>query len=208
MGNYTTFGGKGIRSYGNYQFLGRSAIATDIATLVITFANFGIDPTHYELIKVRMRNVGSTSSSANNMRFYFNGTRYDGAAYRYVGNRAIFDGTTNTDTNQSGWNQTAGRVGYGHDSTAHDSWTTIWIPNVGKNSYVENSGTAYQTWWSESRGVDGSSRPQVYLHSGFVNSATSRNIVTGLWIDSSSGNYRNTEFEIFGLPLEGVGGIE
>ena len=205
--DYTTFGGLGFRNRGALQYLGSAANSTDIASIIVTFADYGFSQDDFELIMIRMRNVGSTASSAVNFRFYFNGTVYSGAAYRYTSSRALYDGSTQTNSNSSSWNSTSGRFAYNHDSTSHDSWAELWIPNVGKNSYVSYSGTAYQIWWGFSRGVDGSSRPMVYDYSGYVNTATSRTDVTGIWLDSTSGSFRQTQIEVYGLPRAGVGGI-
>lgn len=206
--DYTTFGGKGIRSYGNWQFLGRNTNITDVASFVITWSNFGFNQDDFELLKIVFRNVGSTVSSAINFRFYFNGTVFSAANYRWTGSRALYDGTTNTNTNNSGWNQTSGRFAYNHDSTSHSSHSELYIPNPGKNAYPDYNTSAYQIWWAVSRGVDGNSRAMVLDYAGYVNSTTSRTDVTGIWVDSSSGNLRSQAFEIYGLPRAGVGAIE
>ena len=205
--DYTTFGGKGFRNRGALQFLGSASSSSDIASIVVSFSSYGFDQNDFELVMIRMRNVGSTASSAVNFRFYFNGTVFSGSNYRYTSSRALYDGTTATNSNNNGWNATSGRFAYNHDSTSHDSWNELWIPNPGKNSYVSYSGTAYQIWWGFSRGVDGSSRPMVLDYAGYVNNTTSRTDVTGIWIDSSSGSFRQTQIEVYGLPRAGVGGV-
>lgn len=212
MGDYTSFSGKGIRSYGNWQYLARAGSNTDVSSVVLTWSTLGFNEEDFELLWIRFRNLSSTASAAVNFRFYFGsngttGTRYDGAAYRWVGQRALFDGATSTTSNNTSWNNTYGRMGYNHDSTAHDSWQDLFIPNAGKNSYQQYN-TPYQIWWGKSRGVDGSSRPAIYDFSGYVNSgAVSSDNVTGIWVDSSSGNFRMTSYEVFGLPRYGVGGL-
>lgn len=198
--DYVVIGGKGIRTLGNWQYLGQSTSNIDVANYSINWSAFGFDPADFSEIKIRFINAGTTSSAHINFRFKFNDTRFDGANYRWVGNRAYASSTTGYSTTEVGHNQTYGRISTAHDSTSHYSHIDMHIPNPGKNYYNESAGTAYQGYWSFSFGIDGISRTRNCMFSGYVNSTTSRNVCTGVWIDASAGNLRTQQFEIYGLP--------
>ena len=192
--------GMRIRNSGVKTFLGSVSNNADVASIDIIWSDFGIDPTLYQQLIIEGHNMGVTAASAIEMRFFFNGTLFTASDYRWIGNRALRDSSSNISTATGSWADNWGRVAATNDSTSHWSYFTISIPNPGKNAYSQYASTAYQGWWSMSRSADTSSRPAVYDIAGYVSDTASRSVCTGVRLDhTATANFRNTDIKIYGI---------
>ena len=192
--------GMRIRNSGVKTFLASIASTTDVAIIDLIWSDLNIDPTRYQEIIVEGHNMGITAAASGEFRFFFNDVLYSGATYRWTSTRALYDGTTNTNSNGGAWDDSWFRFSNPNDSTSHWNFFSITIPNPGKNAYSQYATTAYQGYWATARGVDTSSRPRVEDYAGFVNNATSTGVCTGIRLDhTAAADWRNTDIKIYGV---------